>query len=71
MSTARTTTLVQDLDALHASYVAAINSAVESDRDDEVAELAAAYDREATVMVAEREGRTHLLPLLRRRRRSA
>ncbi|MEI5672771.1 MULTISPECIES: hypothetical protein [unclassified Nocardioides] len=62
-----TTTLVHDLDVLHSSYVSAINLAIESGQDDYVAELAASYDREATLMVAQREGKTHLLPLRRRR----
>lgn len=58
--------LIDDLNRLHDRYVAAINSAV--DRDDQalIDELAAGYDREATWMVAEREGKTHLLPLKRR-----
>ena len=55
--------LIDDLNVLHASYVAAINSAIESGDDTIVAELAADYDRDATFMVAEREGKTHLLPL--------
>jgi hypothetical protein len=63
-----TTTLVQDLDVLHASYVTAINTAIEDGRDEYVGELADSYDREATLMVAEREGKTHLLPQLFRRR---
>lgn len=62
-----TTTLVQDLDVLHAAYVDAINHAIDAGHDDYVAELAASYDREATLMVAQREGKTHLLPLLGRR----
>lgn len=61
------TTLRQDLDVLHDAYVQAINTAIESGHDADVADLAAAYDREATVMVAEREGKTHLLPKLFRR----
>lgn len=63
-----TSTLVQDLDVLHASYVDAINTAIESGHDDYVGELAASYDREATLMVAQREGKTHLLPLVPRHR---
>jgi hypothetical protein len=61
-----TTRLIDDLNDLHARYVRAINSAVESDDQATVDELAAAYDAEATWMVAEREGKTHLLPLQRR-----
>ncbi|GEP38129.1 hypothetical protein NPS01_17920 [Nocardioides psychrotolerans] len=58
--------LIDDLNALHASYVSAINTAVADDDMATVHELAAGYDREATQMVAEREGKTHLLPLKRR-----
>ena len=60
------TRLIDDLDDLHARYVRAINSAVEAGDDATVAELAAGYDTEATLMVAEREGKTHLLPLRHR-----
>ena len=59
-------TLVEDVDALHASYVAAINLAVDHDDLARAEELAAAYDREAVQLLAEREGKTHLLPLRRR-----
>ncbi|HSO65357.1 MAG TPA: hypothetical protein VLQ78_09680 [Ornithinibacter sp.] len=58
--------LIDDLDALHDSYVSAINAAVAIDDSRRIDELAAGYDREATQMVAEREGKTHLLPLQRR-----
>jgi len=61
-----TRTLRAELDCLHDVYAEAINYAVAEDRDDRVAELAAAYDEEATRLVAEREGKTHLLPLVRR-----
>lgn len=61
------TSLRHDLDVLHSRYVAAINTAIDGGRDRDVADLAASYDREATLMVAQREGKTHLLPLLRRR----
>lgn len=57
--------LIDDLNALHARYVAAINSAVATGDQDLVDELASGYDTEATWMVAEREGKTHLLPLKR------
>lgn len=66
-TSATPTTLREDLDVLHAAYVKAINTAIESGLDDEVAELAASYDREATLMVAQREGKTHLLSTLFRR----
>jgi hypothetical protein len=58
-------TLRVELDALHDDYAEAINHANAAGRDDHVAELAAAYDDEATRLVAEREGKTHLLPLAR------
>ena len=64
VTTSPSTTLSQDLDVLHASYVDAINTAIETGQDDHVAELAASYDREATLMVAQREGKTHLLQQL-------
>jgi hypothetical protein len=51
------------LDVLHEEYAEAINLAIAANRDDLVAELAAAYDLDATRMVAEHEGKTHLLPL--------
>jgi hypothetical protein len=58
--------LIDDLNALHARYVAAINAAVATGDQHLVDELASGYDTEATTMVAEREGKTHLLPLKRR-----
>jgi hypothetical protein len=61
MTSTTTTTLRQDLDVLHSAYVQAINIAIESGHDGDVAELAASYDREATLMVAQREGKAHLL----------
>jgi hypothetical protein len=57
--------LREELDALHDDYAEAINHAIAAGRDDQVAELAAAYDEDATRLVAEREGKTHLLPLAR------
>jgi hypothetical protein len=58
--------LVQDLNDLHASYVTAVNLAVADDDVDLADRLAADYDTEAVQMIAEREGRTDLLPLVRR-----
>ena len=57
------TRLIDDLNALHASYVDAVNTAVASDDLATAAELAGDYDRDAIVMMAEREGRQDLLPL--------
>lgn len=57
--------LIDELNALHASYVEAVNAAVAEDDLERAERLAAAYDDEAVRLVAEREGRTHLLPLRR------
>ena len=54
------------LDALHAEYVERINSATQTGREDAVDEFVTAYDTEATQLVAEHEGLTHLLPLQHR-----
>jgi hypothetical protein len=59
-------TLLEDLNDLHASYVEAINMAVAADDYPRAYELAAEYDTDAIQMMAEREGKTHLLPLRRR-----
>lgn len=55
--------LIDELNALHASFVQGVNGAVEDGDLDRAVELARVYDLEATRMVAEREGKTHLLPL--------
>ena len=57
--------LIDDLNALHASYVEVVNAAVADGDLDRAAELAAAYDTDAIAMIAEREGRTHQLPIRR------
>lgn len=57
--------LIDELNELHASYVAAVNAAVAADDLVEAERLAAAYDDEAVQLVAEREGLTHLLPIRR------
>lgn len=59
-------TLVAEIDALHEHYVVAVNEAVADDDTDRVARLAAAYDRDATALIAAREGRTAALPRARR-----
>lgn len=64
-----TRTLVQELDAMHDQYVDAVNQAVADNDLARVERLAADYDRDATQLVAEREGRTDLLPLARERQR--
>lgn len=58
-----TLTLRQELDQMHASYVERINEAVAAADDALAIELGAAYDDEATYLVAVRENRTDLLPL--------
>ncbi|WP_457206776.1 hypothetical protein [Nocardioides sp. P5_C9_2] len=57
------TRLIDELNALHASYVDAINAAVSHDDVTTAADLAADYDRDAILLMAEREGRQDLLPL--------
>lgn len=57
------TRLIDELNALHASYVEAINVAVAHDDLSAAAELAGEYDRDAILLMAEREGRQDLLPL--------
>jgi len=57
--------LIDDLNTLHASYVDAINAAVTENDQARAEELAAAYDTDAIAMIAEREGRTHQLPIRR------
>ncbi len=59
--------LLTSLDALHAEYVDRINRAMNDDQLDNVHAFAAAYDEEATRLVAEHDGLTHLLPLQRQR----
>jgi len=51
------TRLIEELNTLHASYVDAINSAIESDDVELAAEMAAEYDRDALLLVADRDGR--------------
>jgi hypothetical protein len=63
------TRLVDEIDALHARYAEAVNLAVADDDPARAEELAAAYDAEATALIAEREGLTNLLPQLTALRR--
>jgi hypothetical protein len=58
--------LIARLDAVHDHYAEAINYAVAEGNDARVADLAAAYDDESTRVVAEHEGKSHLLPLVPR-----
>ncbi len=57
--------LIDDLNILHASYVDAINTAVTENDPARAAELAEGYDADAIALIAEREGRTDLLPIRR------
>jgi hypothetical protein len=58
-------TLLEELNELHASYVVAINQAVADGAVARAEELAVNYDADAIELIAEREGRTHLLPIRR------
>ena len=62
------TRLVDQIDALHARYVGAVNIAVAGGDLARAEDLATAYDVEVTALVAEHEGLTHLLPLRRQGR---
>lgn len=55
--------LIDELNEMHASYVEAVNTAVAEDDLERAERLAAAYDDDALRLVAEREGKAHLLPL--------
>ena len=60
--------LVDELNVLHDSYVTAVNAAVAENDVVRAEQLAQAYDDEAIRLIAEREGKTHLLPITRPRR---
>jgi hypothetical protein len=55
------TSLTDELNALYANYVESINDAVAADDLALAAELADSYDRDAIMLMAEREGRQDLL----------
>ncbi|WP_151084666.1 hypothetical protein [Nocardioides cynanchi] len=57
--------LIDELNTLHDGFVEAINIAVADDDFDRADRLAAEYDDEAIRLIAEREGKTHLLPIHR------
>lgn len=59
--------LVDELDDLHTSYVRMVNDAIADGDRTRAERLAEMYDDEAVRLVAEREGRTDLLPLVGRR----
>lgn len=54
--------LVDEVDALHAAYVAAINQAVARDDIATAEQLSDTYDLEVLTLMAAREGRLHDLP---------
>lgn len=62
-------TLLEELNEMHAFYVAAINVALTEDDLTRADELAQAYDHDAIELVAARENKTHLLPIRRPKRR--
>jgi hypothetical protein len=55
------TRLTDELNVLYAHYVESINAAVTADDLALAAELADSYDRDAILLMAEREGRPDLL----------
>lgn len=55
------TRLIDELNALHSTYVGALNTAIDADDHKTASDLAADYDREAIMLMAEREGRQDLL----------
>ena len=55
------TRLIDELNALHSTYVAALNTALDAGHLSLATELAGEYDREAILLMAEREGRQDLL----------
>jgi hypothetical protein len=55
------TRLTDELNTLYAAYVESINDAVAADDLALAAELAESYDRDAIMLMAEREGRQDLL----------
>ncbi|MEJ7794113.1 MAG: hypothetical protein WKF50_01060 [Nocardioides sp.] len=57
--------LIDELNELYASYVHAINAAVAGDDVARAERLAEGYDEDAIRLIAEREGKTHLLPIQR------
>ncbi|PUA79398.1 hypothetical protein [Nocardioides currus] len=55
------TRLIDELDALHAHYAGAVTAAADAGDVNLALELAADYDRDAIMLMAEREGRHDLL----------
>jgi hypothetical protein len=57
--------LIDELNELHDNYASKIEAAVGRDEIDVAEQLAQGYEDDAIVLMAEREGLTHLLPLTR------
>jgi hypothetical protein len=57
--------LIDELNELHDNYASKIEAAVGRDEIDVAEQLAQGYEGDAIVLMAEREGLTHLLPLER------
>jgi len=57
--------LIDELNELHDYYATKIEAAIGRDEIDVAEQLAQAYEDDAIVLMAEREGLTHLLPLKR------
>ena len=57
--------LIDELNELHDTYASKVEAAIGRDDIDTAEQLAQAYEDDAIVLMAEREGLTHLLPLQR------
>lgn len=57
--------LIDELNELHDYYASKIEAAVGREEIEVAEQLAQAYEDDAIVLMAEREGLTHLLPLQR------
>lgn len=57
--------LIDELNDLHAIYVEAVNTAVGFDDSTRVESLATEYDDAALHLIAEREGKTPVVPITR------
>lgn len=57
--------LIDELNELHDNYASKIEAAIARDDVETAEQLAQGYEDDAIVLMAEREGLTHLLPLKR------
>ena len=57
--------LIDELNQLHDHYASQVNEAVERDDIAAAEQLAQGYEDDAILLMAQREGLTHLLPLQR------